>query len=335
MSRPVHVAGVGLVSPVALTAAEHAFYLRAGAPMGVLGAFIDATGEPVDVSHCPWLGAEAPIAQRLAWLGQAATSDALGGVAPSERIPTILVTAAAWAGLSTEEGADAQRALAKNLPIEIGATCEGAAGTFQALRIAQTWLDTVSCVLVLAVDSFVSPRALTACATAATPWERNKAPWGEAAAALLIGRGSARPWGTILTSMAATAEANDDNDAAVDGNVMTAMLRAALEAYPKAHPVVQTLGPHNVDELRHVTWNYAACRCFDEGIWPECELVSVEDDIGQVGAASGAVHLAYGFARARHIGDAARDVVPPGRSFAAWSVSRDGTVGLALAEAAP
>ena len=185
--------------------------------------------------------------------------------------------------------------------------------------------------LIVAVDSGIDLATLPRAAARATEWERTPPPLSEGAAAVLLAAPPG-PWGRLALALEGVAPARDDGEAPVDGDAMTALLRAALASGSASLPVVQTYGPHNVDELRQLTWNYAAARCFDEGIWAGCELICVEDDIGRLGAAAGAAHLVYGAARGRLIGFADLGDAPSS-TFVSWAISVDGALGLSLVEA--
>ena len=64
---------------------------------------------------------------------------------------------------------------------------------------------------------------------------------------------------------------------------------------------------------------------------PACAVISVERDIGCVGAAAGAVHVAYALAALRH------DTLPNASArkapFLAWTITQDGTRAIALGRA--
>ncbi len=74
---PLAVVGTGLVTPLARTPAEHAFFVRAEVGPAAPGAFVDEEGESIPVAYCAWLGAHLPVAERLRALGTHALRDAL------------------------------------------------------------------------------------------------------------------------------------------------------------------------------------------------------------------------------------------------------------------
>ncbi|RLB63943.1 MAG: hypothetical protein DRI90_05730, partial [Deltaproteobacteria bacterium] len=119
---------------------------------------------------------------------------------------------------------------------------------------------------------------------------------------------------------------SDEDDEIVDGAAMTQLVNQAAGSGLR---ITQAFGQHNVDRLRHLSWTFSVsrnCSAFD----PLCRFDCVEDAIGRVGAAAGAVHLVYGLATELH-------GTPPfggGGTLAAWAVSRDGTRGLAIAKGA-
>jgi len=80
-----------------------------------------------------------------------------------------------------------------------------------------------------------------------------------------------------------------------------------------------------VDGLRHRTWAYAAARNY-ASLDPSCRLVCVEDELGRLGAASGAAHIVYGIASMAYSRPVERSW------FAAWALSPDGSRGLCVGE---
>jgi hypothetical protein len=72
MGRSLAVVGTSLVSPLGITAAEHAFFVRAGIGPAAPGGFLDAEGDTLAVAYCPWLGASVPIAARVRLLAERA-----------------------------------------------------------------------------------------------------------------------------------------------------------------------------------------------------------------------------------------------------------------------
>src|SRR5690242_6786016 len=78
------IVGMGLVTPLARTPAEHALFLRAEVGPPAPGGFVDEDGEPIPVTYCPWLGARLAVGERLRALASLAVEDALR---PLDRSP--------------------------------------------------------------------------------------------------------------------------------------------------------------------------------------------------------------------------------------------------------
>jgi hypothetical protein len=339
----LQVAGLGLVSPSALTPEEHVFLLRAESTMGVPRAFVDAQGELVSAIHCPWLSPKIPTPRRVGELATAAALHAMRHAMVHQallgrRLPMVLVTAAPWAAFGEAAPSLVERALVAALPVDPEARLTGEAGAFAGLQLAAERLSdpSVPAVLVVAADSSIGVVALTERARAARRWERVPAYVSEGAAALLLTRGSgsrAAGWpdmGRISFSATAAGQGSDEDDDPVDGRAMTALFRAASSS--AAGKLTQSFGQHNVDELRQRTITFATARN-KEAFDPICRLVDVEDAVGRVGAAAGAMQLAYALATERHgMAQPATGEWGGGGPFAAWAVSRDGTRGLAIAQ---
>jgi hypothetical protein len=122
--------------------------------------------------------------------------------------------------------------------------------------------------------------------------------------------------------------ATDENDEPIDGGPLSALLWDA----PKKERVLSAFGQHGVDTLRAYEWQMATARnarLFHE----DCAFVCPESTIGTVGAAAGALNLAYGIAALRH--DVLEDPRARKAPFAAWAMSRDGARGLAIGRLEP
>lgn len=328
MSMELAIVGTGLVSPVGLSPEEHAFFLRAGARSTTAGAFVGADGEPIRVAHCPWLGARMPVSERLTWMASAALDYARRALG-EDRAPVILCTSPPREGLSDDDVAAVADALTIGRE-PAPSRASGPAGFFAALREAGERLSSgaARAVAIVAVDSAVHPRALEAIrGTLESPWRRRGPHPAEAAAAVVVmkaGEARARALdvlGTVAFAGVAASSSNDDNDEIVDGAAMTSLLRSAAPS----GPIGRVFGQHNVDSLRRLEWGYAAARN-STSLRPDAWMECVEEDIGAVGAAAGAVHLVYALAVDRH-GTVSRGEGDP---FVAWAISRDGLRGLCM-----
>jgi hypothetical protein len=328
------VVGLGLVSPAGRTPREHAFFLRARAAAPPRSPFVLAEGATLDVRFCPWLGARASLASRLAHLAEDALGGALGAVTDptvAARALLLACTAEARPGF-TEAARDAVCALAQR---QSGATSMqrfiGAAGTFAALERAEGALQGGECraVIVLAVDSYVTLDALTWDVTHPPgPWAGPRWPRSEGAAAFLLmrddtaRRAGLEVLGVIEGAASRRGASNDDNDEIVDGVAMTDVLRAL----PSRGPVRLALGQTMLDGLRRREWFAAVARLatqFDV----ECAHRGIEDDTGDVGAAAGAMNVALALATGQHDTGETPGIADPG--VLAWAISRDGTRGAA------
>jgi hypothetical protein len=180
----------------------------------------------------------------------------------------------------------------------------------------------------VATDSFMSPQALAEAATRSSIWRPQRDPPSEAAVALfLTTEARARDYGgtlaTILDSQTVQGKAHDDNDELIDGIPLTYLLRNL----PSHGPLFRVFGPIESDDLRRQEWSLASARTSGKFAEP-WDMHDAEHELGRVGAASGALHLAYGIAACRHrTTDARVDVKYP---FLCWAISRDGRRGAAL-----
>lgn len=307
------VIGMGLVSPLAMTPAQHVAFARADASMAASGAFLRRDGDPVDALYCAWLEPRLSLGERLAELGARAAEDATRGVAPS-RIPTVLISEAPWSGLE-QAALDVMRSRLEGLGLALRASLCGAAAIADALHRAERLLVDAPAVLVVAADSFISPAALSQRAPDWSSWERSGPPASEAAAALLVGRASQRRVGRILWASDAEHSSMDDNDEPTTGAALTSLLRRADRQLSRSY------GQRTVDLLREQSWEYAASRC-PELLGADHVSTCIEDRAGRVGAAAGLLHLLVGLA------DEGAD-----QPFGSWVISRDGRRSLTVAEA--
>ncbi len=208
----------------------------------------------------------------------------------------------------------------------------GEAGFFEGLAVCEELLagGEVRAVALVAADSYVTRGYLAEYrACAGSPWDADLPLPSEGAAALLVTTSQfARDeelevLATVRHATTRRGDAHDDNDVPLDGAAMTALLHALPDA---CRPLRASFGPHGVGALRDRDWNLAAARCAALDV--SCVAVSLEGDIGRLGAASGAASVVYGIAVHRH---GAWPVEPPPTEapFLAWAVSPDGTRGIA------
>ncbi|MEJ7732129.1 MAG: hypothetical protein WKG00_23325 [Polyangiaceae bacterium] len=154
------VAGIGLVSPIAMDATQHALFVEAGLGRNPPTAFLSARDQPIFVHHAPWLGARMPVAERMAALGEAAGREALAraGAATQRGAAVVLCLGETDARPSDAELDAVSAHLARAFGLPVRARARGAASAFSALAAAQGWLDAaeVGAVLVVAADSLVT-----------------------------------------------------------------------------------------------------------------------------------------------------------------------------------
>lgn len=339
------VVGTGMVSPLGLSPEQHAFFVRAEVGPAAPGAFLDAEGETISVAYCPWLGAKMPVAPRLCALGTRALGAALGpllrSTVASGAPPTVAlfaVTAAPRDGLVVEDRGALEQALGSALR----SPCHrltGEAGFFQGLAEARAVLaaGAASAVAIVAVDSLVSLARIASFQRASmSPWDpRLPRPAEGAAAVVVTTPAEARRLGleviaTIRSSAVALGSGTDDDDAPVDGAAMGILLGGAQ---PSARAKIgASFGQHGLGSLRNQEWEMAAAR--NAGSFEDaCPMISVEHEIGYLGAAAGAMGFVHGATVIR------QDAWPSGSreigAFVAWAISADGTRGLCTATPAP
>lgn len=327
------VVGIGLVSPIGLTPADHAFFRRARVPPRSRPAFVNPDDKVVRVEYCASLGPRVGIVERLAWQARAASATALIQLRQSDGPPPALLLCLSRPrpGFTKEHAADLERALGATLQPALTRVYHGAASAFVALQDAQSMLaeGRARSVLLVGVDSYVDADALAHEVSRAPPrWAVASPPPAEGAAAALIvqpataQRYGLRVLGTVLAATATQGYSNDDNDEPVDG----AALGVAIRSMPAGDPIGMAFGQSGVDQLRLYESQYATARTHAR-FRPDCYFDCLESDSGRVGAAAGVLHLAFGFAAVDHA------VVPStlaATPFVCWAISRDGTRGLAL-----
>ncbi len=315
-SLALDVLGAGLVSPMALTPEQHVAFAKADTSMATGGAFIGRDGEPVDAIYCAWLDPRAALATRLSEMALRAASGACG-TDTDAAVPTVLITEAPWLGLAQTDLMQLTDALAKR-GFVVDLATYGAGSVGGALGKVAELSEQHERVLIVAVDSYISPVALPHRAMTWSDWERSGAPASEGAAALCVGRGAslASLVGRLCWTGACAAASTDDNDEPVDGNALTQLLQSANEAVPRSY------GQHTFDTLREQAWSFAATRCHAL-LGADHAPVCIEERTGRLGAAAALAPLVFGLHEA-----------PAGTRLASWCVSRDGTRSLCIAEVA-
>ncbi|MGH7298220.1 MAG: hypothetical protein ACRELB_24995 [Polyangiaceae bacterium] len=330
----VAVVGLGLVTPFADTPTEHVFFLRAGVPAPPPSPFrLRTDGSPLYVSYCRWLGAAAPIEQRLTQLGTDALREALrpiGSKGPKAERRVMLCLPTERPGVA----GDTLDAVASSVAAMHGEVQRFSddAGAFRALRAAQAALQSgeASLVLVAATDSFVALQALDERVVhPPSPWGLDPpAPSEGAAAVALMQPHEARRLdvpilGHLVAAATARGASNDDNDLPVDGAAMSVVLRDLATSVP----AWSAFGPFRVDLLRHDDWQLASARLTTR-FAPRSTFACLESQVGRLGAASGLANLVYGLASHRH--RAAPALEASAAPFYAWAISPDGARGAAL-----
>ncbi len=333
-----------MISPLARTASEHAFFLRAGVLPVTPGAFRDSEGNTLNAAYCPWLGASLSPSERLIALGSAALRDALASVLPragqtpalpAPRLALFVCTAAPWEGVADADRDALEGHLAARLSARAAVRSTGAAGFFHALTEAEALLARGDhhFAVIVAADTMISPAALAQLAEGAHhPWASSPPRPSEGAVAVVLGTDDAArryglsPLARVVHTAVLRGKANDDNDEIVDGAAMTALVRGVP---PSVGPIAAAYGQQGVDPLRSREWHIATARNVAR-FHREALFESIETWIGRVGAASGAMSLAWGVASRRHrtwertsAGDGC---------FAAWAISPDGLRGIAVVD---
>jgi hypothetical protein len=326
------VVGTGLVSPTGRTAAEHVFFLRAGAPPPPVSPFLLADDRRLRVFYCPWMGAHMPVSERLVELAFTALDEALAPLAASaaHHAPRLLlVVGAPRPGLTDDEIRPLEEALRARLkPVSVE-RFRGEAGAFAAIERLHEAPPRDEPVVLLAVDSMITlPALLDLVVHPHSPWQRRPPHPSEAAAAIVF-MNPARARAAFIPAIgfvdgAATAHggACDDNDEIVDGAALTSL----ISRLPLRDRVALVFGQHDVDSLRLQEWVVTQARAFAR-FRPDCDWVCFEADVGRVGAASGAASIVYGLSTLRH-GTATREITRDD-SFLTWAVSSGGLRGAA------
>jgi hypothetical protein len=336
------VVGMGLVTPLARTPAEHALFVRAEVGPPAPGGFVDEDGEPIPVAYCPWLGARLAVAERLRILASLAFEDALR---PLDRaangragvpVAVLVVSSAPRTGLSEADRDALEAALAQAAVDRTALQLTGEAGFFEGLVLAEGLLESgeVRAVAVVAADSLVAPATIAEHRRlGSTPWDADL-PWSAegAAAVLLTTSAFAREkeldvLATIRHAATRRGDAGDDTDEMTDGAAMTVLLRGLPDA---CRPLGASFGQHGVGALRQREWDIAAARCAGE-FDASCPILSLETAIGSLGAAAGAANLAYGIAVHRLGAWPGEDEPRTEAPFLAWAISRDGVRGIVAA----
>lgn len=336
------IVGMGLVSPLGLTPEEHAFYLRAEVFAAAPGGFVDEEGEPVRAAYCPWLGAETKVEDRLSSLAVAALRTACDPlrdsvlVSASGRLRAGLhvITAAPRAGLVDADRRAVETAVGGGFESGRAARATGQAAVFSTLATLGERLSSGEAAVIVAVDSMISLPALAEHQRAyRSSWAADLPRAGEVAACVAVmapemARRERIPvLATIHDAAVLRGEANDDNDVPNDGSALTSLVRAA--AAPGGL-LRASFGPHGAGSLRRREWEMTAARV-PERVDLQCEPVCLESHVGLAGAASGLSALVFGAAVHRH-GTWASPRASDG-AFLAWSISPDGTRGIAVATA--
>jgi hypothetical protein len=334
-----------MVSPLGLSPEQHAFFVRAEVGPAAPGAFLDADGETIPVAYCPWLGAKTAVAERLSALGKRALGAALRPVfqsaVASGAQPTLAlfaVTAAPREGLGEED----RRTLEQALGAAVRSPCNrltGEAGFFQGLAEARAVLaaGTAGAVAIVGVDSLVcAARVASFQRGSMSPWDPKLPRASEGAAAVVVTTpAEARRLrldviATIRSSAVAVGSGTDDDDAAVDGAAM-AVLIGGVQFATRAR-IGASFGQHGLGSLRNQEWEMAAARnaiAFED----TCPMISVEHEIGYLGAAAGAMGFVHGATVIHH--DAWPSRSREIESFVAWAISADGMRGLCAATPGP
>jgi hypothetical protein len=153
---------------------------------------------------------------------------------------------------------------------------------------------------------------------------RSRAARHERRAGALRGARRAR---AIVGSETRAARSHDDNDELVDGSALTALI-GALPSTGYATVV----GPFSGGPLRRTEWDITVARQATK-LSPSFLALSLEAEIGTLGAAGGAADLVYGMATTVH--RAWSEHEPVAGPMLVWAISRDGTRGLCAVDVAP
>lgn len=330
------IVGSGLVSPVGRTTREHAFFVRAFVPAPPPSPFFTADDEQLYVDYCPWIGAAAPIVERLLSMASVALEEAMlpltDWLGADVRCPLIVCQSRARPGLGEDEQRAVEQALARSTRATSIDRAFGDAGVFSALGQAESLLESGegTAVIIVALDSFIDVEALRAhVERPRSPWAEERISPSEACAALIVTRresaraSAIRILGAVIDSAVTLGAARDDNDELVDG----AGLTSAVRALRPDRPIHLAFGQAAVDGLRAREWSLCAARIADSHLDPECSFVTFEEAVGGIGAASGAASIVYALSQFRH--RIIRKKAALHAPFLAWAISPDGTRGVA------
>jgi hypothetical protein len=332
--QALYVVGVGLVSPAGFSAADHTFFVRAGLVQPVPSPFLDENDEPIPCAYCPWLPSNATLAERVEQLAFGAASEALEPMQDQVKaVHVSLVTSGPTPEFSEQDAANVGAGLKSSLGAESLTRFRGAAAVHQALIDARERLSSggADAVCIVGADSsFSVPRVAAAYRRRRVVWVPLEPPPSEAAGAVMLMTRpppTVRPLARFLDALTTLGTANDYNDEPTDGVGLTFLFRKL----PNRGGVPMVFGPMDSERLRRRDWRLAAARVRRHLGSPYAH-VDIETAIGQVGAAGGAVHLAYAVACCRF--QTIDPQIPPGSPFYAWAISSDGLRGLAVLEGA-
>jgi hypothetical protein len=327
------VVGMGMVSPAGRSAREAAFFVRAGLPSPTPSPFrLVVDDRTLSARFCPWIGARAPIAERLGRLAGDALEEAMRPWAAEmgRPLPIVVCAGRPRPGLRPADLAALEAELHRRFAPPSLDREPGEAGIFAAL--ARAAASAGGAVAIVAVDSFIDEEALLAIATGArTTWMMDQLDPGEGAAAVVVmAADQARRMrlpvlGRVHGAAVAPGASHDDNDEQPDGAALSAVLRALPNLRTRF-----TFGQFGTDALRTREWQLAAARNAAR-LGDEIDVFGLEGEIGLGGAAIGAMNLVLGLAAHRHgtLGPAA----PRGGPFLAWAMARDGVRGAAICAA--
>jgi hypothetical protein len=212
----------------------------------------------------------------------------------------------------------------------VARTWVGSAAYVLALREAEQAMEREPEIIVLAVDSLLSPDEITRWYEGRyTTFVRNPLPPSEGAAAMRLTRAkSGAMSGSVRSIATARSEATDENDLPTDGVALTRVF--ASLGLPARVPLV--VGPRDVDPLRARDFHLASAR--HRAAVDEAEMPSFEGRIGLFGSAAGLMSAVFALAWLRHELPLPEEAAS--RVALAWARSGDGTVSATLlaAEAA-
>jgi hypothetical protein len=339
MAPHIGIVGMGMVSPAGIRASDHVFFVRASLVTPPASPFETPDGNRVNVSYCPWLGARLEMGERMARMAETAIHEAVSpyeSLYPTERFTVYLCTSKQRPGFTGDDvGLLAQRIKTRLRAHDIK-PLYGAAAIFSGVKEAQKKLTDghAQAVVLVGVDSFVHLDAVADhVVRPPSDWEPLQPPISEGAAALLLlpctlaRQISLEPLG-IIGSEVCSSKSHDDNDDPVDGNAMN----TAFRALPSQDLVGVGYGQAKLGNLRTKEWHYALVRNHQRFYKDTYEDICLETTIGKVGAAAGAMNLAYAAAVTKHRGiHQEKSRLAPS---VAWAISRDGVRGIAMLEGA-